>query len=297
MSIDSSIIDYKLEYERLKEMNEQLMASNHKWQGVHMKLNQSNLQLQSTLEEAFTSIKDLRRENDNLRKKAEELQFQLNSTSNLNKTVYPKSSMPVTATMSMANTPINTMPQVSTMKQLALAISSGDASLLVDLFATKEISINSKLENGMYALEVALKSNQWNVFKILLEKGADVNIKLQDNQSPLLYTCKSGNWDIARILSNITTDINLQDKDGMSAINFAAVDKQWDIVRTLVSRGAIVNYPDSKGGATAIHHIIAFSGDLELLIQTVKAGADINVKDKVYSIKNIDFVILDGKGG
>lgn len=130
---------------------------------------------------------------------------------------------------------------------------------------------------GWSALTIAVKNNNTNLFKLLLDSGASVNRKLDipgdvkkivDNDHPYSYYYVSvpslaiddtisqvgwtplmlaiylGNSEIAKSLITAGADVNASDERGRTIIMYAAMGKNPDIVKFLIDAKAYLNGKD-----------------------------------------------------
>lgn len=309
-----TVVDYKQEIDRLRDMNSTLITSNHKGQVSQQKLTQSNLQLQNTLEQTFLLNNELRKENESLRKQIEELKNQFitlsgsgngpgNGSDNreflMNQAVQTASKTPVQIpphTTSPGPSPSPQGPRsapytstsastsvgasISAVARLTAVVASGDVQGVL-LALSAGLPVDTRLENGQTAFSLAVQCGHWELARVLVDSGADVNVRVQGlTMTPaLLLAALAGQWEAVIAWADLATDINAQDEEGVTTLTLAAASQRWDVVRTLALRGGAVNHQD-KSGASAVHHLIAHSGDLDTLNLLVQAGADLNQPDR-----------------
>ena len=139
------------------------------------------------------------------------------------------------------------------------------------------------------------------VIELLLDNGANVNnttplIGQYITRTPaLIHAVKNNLFDIYKILIDRGANVNIQDSDGNTPLMHAS---DIEIVKDLINHGAIVNEKNNDG-ETAVTLKYA-SKNIELIKCLIENGADVNVKDhigvgrslllKAYNIKNIELV-------
>ena len=102
--------------------------------------------------------------------------------------------------------------------------------------------------------------------------------KKDDGQSGLQVAFKTGNFDIAKLLIERGADVNLQDQEGDTALHRAAQNGNDRILKMLLVKGANPNLKNKVGG-TALMWAAAFGHD-ESVTVLLDNGADPKLKDE-----------------
>lgn len=122
-------------------------------------------------------------------------------------------------------------------------------SLLSDNKVKKKIKLNTKNKEGEYPLLIAIQNNNEDIFKLLVNNGANANeilsVLIQNNQDDLTK------WLIEqKSLKKIKLNINTKNNNGDTASHIAAKTENEKIFDLLVSNKADINVKN-KDGQTA----------------------------------------------
>lgn len=150
---------------------------------------------------------------------------------------------------------------------------------------------NARDDLGNSPIHLALKKNE-DIFKILLEKGADVNvpgrIDSETNDQTVLYVSVArANEELVRQLLERGANPNIADSVGALPLVEAVVDSDANsnIVKMLLEKGADVNKAEKESGATALifaaqNKQISSGLRKELVKLLLEKGADKSIKEK-----------------
>jgi len=104
-------------------------------------------------------------------------------------------------------------------------------------------------------LEEAVRNNDVETARGLLDQGADPNTHLHSGYSLLMLSCNKGHLEIARLLIENSADINYEQRQlphtQPTALFVSVLTNREQIVELLLSKGADVRIKDS-GGCTAL---------------------------------------------
>ncbi|MBI5422111.1 ankyrin repeat domain-containing protein [Candidatus Peregrinibacteria bacterium] len=136
----------------------------------------------------------------------------------------------------------------------------------------------------------AIKGNNLDEAKRLIEAGTPLNSQAVKSATPLACASIAGNYDIVRLLIERGTDVNEKNAIGFTVLylligwmeaeinkgrpfaDFAIDRGHADIVRLLIKSGADVNEKDEEDGAILLH--MAVSADTARLL--IECGADMH---------------------
>lgn len=155
----------------------------------------------------------------------------------------------------------------------------------------EQADINMRDRLGNSPIHLALRKNKNEIFKMLLEKGADVNVPGRANEKTrdqsVLYVAVARNDEaLVRDLLERGADPNKADSAGSLPLVEAVVDAgpNPEIVKMLLEKGADVNKAEQENGATALIFIAqnegATAGQREEIVKLLLAkGADKSIKE------------------
>ncbi|KAL3076185.1 hypothetical protein niasHT_038811 [Heterodera trifolii] len=106
----------------------------------------------------------------------------------------------------------------------------------------KGANIDHTDNNGLSIIHYLVDNNNFDECKILIDKGVNVNQKTADNllrSTPLHLACKTGQLEIVKLLvEEGKADIEIANSDGDTALKLAKAKKKDDVVHYLVEKGA-----------------------------------------------------------
>lgn len=161
-------------------------------------------------------------------------------------------------------------------------------------------------------LHLAALHGNVEIYKLLIEKGADIHQVFDDKNTPLSEAAAAGHLDACKLLVSKGVDINYVDEYGLSILAWgvrsgslelveyllakgathdnandirtplceAATFKKIDIVKILLAHGADVNRPDKLENTALFYSCREKS--LEITDLLLQAGADVNIEDSDY---------------
>lgn len=158
---------------------------------------------------------------------------------------------------------------------------------------TKEFDINAKeAKFGSTALHMAYYTGKVDIYKALLEAGADVSLRNKFGETSLHLAAKAGYAECCQVLLNYNAAVSATQKLGNTPLHWAALYKHSNkddgsetrlhaVCEILIKAGADVNCRN-RDGAMPIH-VACKKGNLAACLSLVAADADVNAKDKSYS--------------
>ncbi len=171
------------------------------------------------------------------------------------------------------------------------AVFSNDFQAVKEIISRNpDLNINLQTISGYTPLMFALKSDNDDLLRFLLEHGANPNIQNLHGESSLLYAISedSENKRIELLLDN-GADPNIKDIRGYTALNLICKnsldDRDLLTVKLLLEHGADPNSQD-KDGITplmdCVSHYNSDSNDGNIILAMkflIEAGADVNARD------------------
>jgi ankyrin repeat protein len=124
----------------------------------------------------------------------------------------------------------------------------------------------------------AIKSNDLEKVKKLIENGVDVNTKNDKEEIPLTYAFEYENFDIMKYLIENGADVNVKMYPEDYILTFAISDEYFDIAKLLINNGADVNVKDSCEKTALMNS--CYEGNYEISKLLIDKGADVNARDE-----------------
>ena len=150
----------------------------------------------------------------------------------------------------------------------------------LDLFKNlieRGADVNAKNQKGDTPLHLASANGNEEKALALIAAGADVNIRDSEGDTPLTLACGNGHEKIAAALINASADVNARDGDGETPLSAASLLCGRDVIDALISSGADVNARNDEGDKPL--HLACSIGRKETVLALIDAGADINARD------------------
>lgn len=165
------------------------------------------------------------------------------------------------------------------MTPLMLASKYGHTDI-TKLLIKAGVNINSVDLNGMTSLMLACMGGFNNLIELLIENGADVNKYDHNDWTPLLAYANSqhDNPEIFKFLIEKGANSNALTKDKVSSLMMASFRGHLNIVEQLLKLGMHVNHADVYG-KTAIFSA-CLSGNVDIVRTLIDNGADTLISDK-----------------
>ena len=158
------------------------------------------------------------------------------------------------------------------------AVLNGDIKTVKSLISKDPILVNS-LDNFKYTpLDWAATRAYWDIFKILIDSGADVNNIGWDGGTVLHRAAHYDRPDMVKLLIDKGINIHVKNQWGRTALHAAARRCCKDVAALLISKGADPNAA-TKEGWTPLH-VAAKSGHKEMIKLLIAKGASKEIKDK-----------------
>jgi len=135
---------------------------------------------------------------------------------------------------------------------------------------------NYEIKPGLSALTEAIRKGHVEVVRALLDANVDANGGAGMKGSPLQVAGYSRKLDLVPLLLEAGADPNVVDVSGATPLFYAVQEGRVDIVRTLLAAGADPSPRVTWGGGRSALVWTLMSGNLEMAMVLVKAGANGN---------------------
>jgi ankyrin repeat protein len=122
---------------------------------------------------------------------------------------------------------------------LFYAIRSGASLEAIEILLEHGVDINQVDDDGLSAVDIAIKSKREDVVQLCIAKGVDINqTHRKRGLNPLILASCFNNVSMVELLLKNGADINSKDSMGMSAKDYARKLGQKKVLDFLESRGA-----------------------------------------------------------
>lgn len=158
-----------------------------------------------------------------------------------------------------------------------------NAIKILNLLIKYGADVNTKNDEGTSLLDVSYrssKSENKEMFKILVENGFDLESRINDDDSdytPLMIAVYKEDYDMVKYLLDKGANPNAVNNEKKTALMIANDEGNNNIAKLLIEQGANINTQD-EDGCTALM-TAALIGDYEMVKFLLENGADINTKD------------------
>ncbi len=131
---------------------------------------------------------------------------------------------------------------------------------LIKLLLEKGVDPKIKDNNGQTALHILVESNQVeNLRKIFANNPVafklSCKVKDMEGKTVLHYAAKAGNYELAQRLLDAGIDPDICDNKGKTALHYAAIKGNYQLAQRLIDAGIDPDICDNKG-KTALHYAI-----------------------------------------
>lgn len=173
----------------------------------------------------------------------------------------------------------------ATDKQLILASAcyTNQLNKVKDLIENKKMNPNIPTINGWYPIHYAVYEENFEIFKYLVEIGADINVVTTENQSIFHLAASVDEIDVVEFIVNSEKfrrlmKINLKDLDGSNELLYACEYNAIEVLNILLKNPDIkknYSFKEKDNTGENIFSIVCRKGHLEIL-------------KLLYSLENIE---------
>ena len=149
---------------------------------------------------------------------------------------------------------------------------NGQSEMIKTMLAKDHTTINTRNDEKMTPLHVAVSTDNILISELLLEAGADTNISGLYGNSPLHTAAKNNNEYLVKKLLMHNASIDERNEAGETALIIASRNGSNYIVGTLLEHGAAVSYVD-KAEHTALYYATE-NGNSDIVEKLLLAGAE-----------------------
>lgn len=158
------------------------------------------------------------------------------------------------------------------------AVQQGDLTKTQNLIAKDPALLNSKTEDGMTPLHVAVMGGHKELMKFLIQEGANIDALDKEGRTPLLNAIMFKKSELAHMLIEKGADVRIRCKEGANAIIYALFFGPEDLIEPILDNGQDVN-ERYWGGATIMQGAAAM-GHKNAMSILFEKGADVNASSE-----------------
>ena len=142
---------------------------------------------------------------------------------------------------------------------------------------------NSFCDQYLPAIYIAANRDQYDIVKILIDKGADINAKGSSKKMnikdgfALLTSSARGNLNITKLLIENEAKIDQTESSGLTPLMSSSFKGKDNIVQYLIENGALLDKKDHFGYTALM--FAANAGKINCVEILIKNGADVEAND------------------
>ena len=164
---------------------------------------------------------------------------------------------------------------------VSYGISKSENKEMFKILVENGFDLESKIndDNSDYTpLMIAVYKEDYDMVKYLLDKGANPNASNNENKTALMIANDDGNFDISKLLIEQGANINTQDEYGLTALMNAAMIGDYEMVKFLLENGANINTKDNDGNTVLYYNIYYDHYGKEEMIENAKKIFNLLIK-------------------
>ena len=173
-------------------------------------------------------------------------------------------------------------------RRLIDAAKQGNKTAIRALLKEK-VPVNAIASDGTTALHWAVRSDDMETVKLLLQAGANVRFTDRYGITPLKFAAENGNAAMIEVLLKAGADPNATLPTGETALMTAAHTGKPDAVGMLLSHGAKPNEREQRFGETAAMWAAAENNAAAIRV-LADGGGDLNAKSRLMEFPEFKFL-------
>jgi ankyrin repeat protein len=175
-------------------------------------------------------------------------------------------------------------------RRLIEAAKQGNKASIRALLKEKvPVNVNNVASDGTTALHWAVRSDDMEAAKLLLQAGANVKLADRYGITPLKLAAENGSAAMIEILLKAGADANTTLPNGETTLMTAAHTGKPDAISMLLTHGAKPNERESRFGETAMMWAAAENNGAAIRV-LADGGGELNAKSKLMEFPEFKFL-------
>ncbi|CAH1257944.1 FANK1 [Branchiostoma lanceolatum] len=175
---------------------------------------------------------------------------------------------------------VSTTREPLTSEHLHKAVNNNDVQAVIQILEAGDVGVDVPDKYGLTALMSASQRGFSGIIDVLMKCGASVHEKNSSGKNCLMLACFAGHLDIVKQLRGYGCDWETRDLGGCTAMHWACDGGHAQVVEWMIQDGVEVDVKDYKSSWTPLFRVAALNGDQQIAQLLIKAGADVNKRDK-----------------
>ncbi|XP_066549225.1 fibronectin type 3 and ankyrin repeat domains 1 protein [Amia ocellicauda] len=175
---------------------------------------------------------------------------------------------------------VTTTREPMSCRHLHMAVSMGDEEQVMKVLQSKVVKVDVPDKLGFTPLMVASQKGYLRLVQVLVEHGAEVNLTSGSGKDSLMLACFAGHLDVIECLRKHGATWKARDLGGCTALHTAVDGGHLAVIRYMINSGCEVDVKGAISKWTPLMRVSALTGDASIAALLVKAGADVNTRDR-----------------
>ncbi|MDF2698697.1 MAG: serine/threonine-protein phosphatase 6 regulatory ankyrin repeat subunit B-like [Haloplasmataceae bacterium] len=150
-------------------------------------------------------------------------------------------------------------------------------NIIAEAAITYSPNLNRVNRFGQTYLMIAIKYDNYSMFKKLLESDIKLDTSDVNRETALFYAIENVNGDFFDLLVSKDVDVKAYNNKGENTTIFAYKKGRKELVQYLIRNKVYINHLDKDGNT--ILHLAVIKSDLEFALKLIDLGADIFIKN------------------